>query len=32
VNGVQWVGQFKDKFYTNKMALFFHDKLSQLTA
>lgn len=32
VNGVQWVGQFKDKFYTNKMALFFIDKLNQLTA
>lgn len=31
VNGVQWVGQFKDKFYTNKMALFFIDKLNQLT-
>ena len=31
VHGVQWVGQFKDKFYTNKMALFFHDKLCQLT-
>lgn len=32
INGVQWVGQFKDKFYTNKMALFFIDKLNQLTA
>ena len=31
VNGIQWVGQFKDKFYTNKMALFFIDKLNQLT-
>jgi branched-subunit amino acid aminotransferase/4-amino-4-deoxychorismate lyase len=31
INGIQWVGQFKDKFYTNKMALFFIDKLNQLT-
>ena len=31
INGVQWVGQFKDKFYTNKMAQFFTDKLNQLT-
>lgn len=30
INGIQWVGQFKDKFYTNKMALFFTDKLNQL--
>ena len=32
INGIQWVGQFKDKFYTNKMAIFFTDKLNQLTA
>jgi branched-chain amino acid aminotransferase len=32
VNGIQWVGQFKDKFFTNKMGLLFHDKLCQLTA
>jgi branched-chain amino acid aminotransferase len=31
VSGVRWVGQFKDKFYTNKMAAFFIDKLVQLT-
>ncbi len=31
VNGVKWVGQFREKFYTNKMAQFFHDKLMQLT-
>ncbi|WP_317897902.1 aminotransferase class IV [Aurantibacillus circumpalustris] len=31
INGIQWVGQFKDKFYTNKMALFFIDKLNALT-
>lgn len=30
INGIRWVGQFKDKFYTNKMALFFMDKLNQL--
>lgn len=32
VKGVQWVGQFKDKFYTNKMSQFFHEKLVALTA
>ncbi|MEI6021582.1 MAG: aminotransferase class IV [Bacteroidota bacterium] len=31
VNGVNWVGQFREKFYTNKMAAFFHEKLMQLT-
>jgi branched-subunit amino acid aminotransferase/4-amino-4-deoxychorismate lyase len=31
IHGVRWVGQFKDKFYTNKMAQFFTDKLNQLT-
>lgn len=31
IKGVQWVGQFKDKFYTNKMAQFFTDKLNQIT-
>jgi branched-chain amino acid aminotransferase len=31
VNGVQWVGQFKEKFYTNKMAQFFTEKLLQLS-
>jgi len=30
IQGVQWVGQFKDKFYTNKTAQFFIDKLNQL--
>jgi branched-chain amino acid aminotransferase len=32
IKGVQWVGQFKDKFYTNKMAGFFIDKLIQLSS
>lgn len=32
INGIQWVGQFKDKFYTNKMAQFFMEKLNGLTA
>lgn len=32
IHGIQWVGQFKDKFYTNKMALYFIDKLNELTA
>jgi branched-subunit amino acid aminotransferase/4-amino-4-deoxychorismate lyase len=31
IKGIQWVGQFKQKFYTNKMAQFFCDKLNQLT-
>ena len=31
IKGIQWVGQFKQKFYTNKMAQFFTDKLNQLT-
>ncbi len=29
--GIQWVGQFKNKFYTNQMALFLTDKLNELT-
>lgn len=32
INGVQWVGQYKDRFYTNKMAQFFHEKLMALCA
>jgi branched-subunit amino acid aminotransferase/4-amino-4-deoxychorismate lyase len=31
VNGIRWVGQFKDRFFTNKMAQFFMDKLLHLT-
>lgn len=31
IKGVQWIGQFKQKYYTNKMAQFFIDKLNQLT-
>jgi branched-subunit amino acid aminotransferase/4-amino-4-deoxychorismate lyase len=31
VNGIRWIGQFKDKFYTNKMSQFFTEKLLQLT-
>ncbi len=31
IQGIQWVGQFKEKFYTNKLSLFFIDKLNQLT-
>lgn len=30
IKGVQWIGQFKDKFYTNKTAQFFTDKLNAL--
>ncbi len=31
IRGVQWVGQFKNKFYTNSQAVFFTEKLNQLT-
>jgi branched-subunit amino acid aminotransferase/4-amino-4-deoxychorismate lyase len=31
ISGVQWVGQYKQKYYTNKLATFFTDKLNQLT-
>ncbi|MCE3260127.1 MAG: 4-amino-4-deoxychorismate lyase [Bacteroidetes bacterium] len=31
IQGIQWVGQFKQRFYTNKMAQFFTDKLNQVT-
>jgi hypothetical protein len=30
INGVQWVGQYKQKYYTNKMAVFFNEKLNTL--
>lgn len=30
IKGVQWVGQFKHKYYTNKTALFFTEKLNEL--
>jgi branched-subunit amino acid aminotransferase/4-amino-4-deoxychorismate lyase len=30
INGIRWIGQFKQKYYTNKMAQFFTDKLNQL--
>lgn len=32
IQGVQWIGQFRDKFYTNKMAQFFLQKLISLSA
>ena len=32
INGIRWVGQFKDKFYTNKMSQFFVDKLNSLSS
>jgi branched-chain amino acid aminotransferase len=31
IGGIRWVGQFKQKYYTNKMAQFFTDKLNGLT-
>lgn len=30
IQGIRWVGQFRDKFYTNKMSLFLTDKLNQI--
>jgi branched-subunit amino acid aminotransferase/4-amino-4-deoxychorismate lyase len=30
IKGVQWVGQFRQKFFTNKMAQFFTDKLNEM--
>ena len=30
INGVQWVGQFKNKFYTNQKSVFFTEKLNEL--
>jgi len=32
IQGVQWIGQFRDKFYTNKMAQFFNEKLLAISA
>lgn len=31
IKGIEWVGQFKQKYYTNKMAQFFIDKLNEQT-
>lgn len=31
IQGIRWVGQFREKFYTNKMSLFLTDKLNQLS-
>ncbi len=31
IRGIQWVGQFKHKYYTNKTAQFFTEKLNILT-
>jgi branched-chain amino acid aminotransferase len=28
--GIQWVGQFKNKFYTNQRTVFFVEKLNEL--
>ena len=30
IKGIQWVGQFKNKFYTNQKTLFFSEKLNEL--
>jgi branched-subunit amino acid aminotransferase/4-amino-4-deoxychorismate lyase len=32
VSGIRWIGQFKDKFFTNKTAAFFTEQLLLLTA
>lgn len=31
ISGIRWVGQFKNKFYTNQKAVFFTEKLNELT-
>lgn len=31
IQGIQWVGQFKSKFYTNQQCLFFNEQLNLLT-
>lgn len=31
IKGVQWVGQFKNKFYTNQKSVYFTEKLNELT-
>jgi branched-subunit amino acid aminotransferase/4-amino-4-deoxychorismate lyase len=31
IYGVQWIGQFKSKFYTNQQCLFFNEQLNLLT-
>lgn len=31
INGIRWIGQFKDKFFTNKMSQLMTEKLLQLT-
>jgi branched-subunit amino acid aminotransferase/4-amino-4-deoxychorismate lyase len=30
ISGIKWVGQFKNKFYTNQKAVFFTEKLNEL--
>jgi branched-subunit amino acid aminotransferase/4-amino-4-deoxychorismate lyase len=30
IQGIQWVGQYKDRFYTNKLSQFFYEKLMEL--
>jgi branched-chain amino acid aminotransferase len=30
IKGIQWVGQFKNKFYTNQKSVFFTEKLNEL--
>lgn len=31
IQGIKWVGQYKNKFYTNRMSVFFTEKLNELT-
>lgn len=31
IRGIQWVGQFKNKFFTNSKAMYFTDKLNELS-
>jgi branched-chain amino acid aminotransferase len=30
IKGIQWIGQFKNKFYTNQKSVFFTEKLNEL--
>ncbi len=30
IKGIQWVGQFKNKFFTNRSAVFFTEKLNEI--
>ena len=31
IQGIRWVGQFRQKYFVNKMAQFFTEKINELT-